>query len=377
MYELIKKEKYCELICGSIILKGQCLNHEQSEVYWFTDSEVSWLCIKYEDIKKLEIEQIPENIEFSIDIWNSEDEHLLNIPYPFNDILFCKNNNNLVITLTSVTEGLEWEKHWSIEPFFDEFINQAKQVNEINVILSDEKYSTGKVNIEKYDSKSKTIEEALRSFLPVIESIVDKTDFELAGLSNLQRVLDIWNSNAENSNEEFWQKVLLEYSWVIAQTFSIPVMLYEDKAYLGGKNIDNKNGNIIDFLYKNQLTQNLALIEIKTPLTPLTGGLYRDIHSISNDLSGSIVQILKYKDICQKNFYNLHYNSNRNYEVFNPKCLLIIGRLQCLNKKERITFELFRNEMSTVDIITFDELFEKISIILNISRGSREQKDIT
>jgi len=156
---------------------------------------------------------------------------------------------------------------------------------------------------------------------------------------------------------------------VISQVFSSPVVLFKDKAYIGGKSISNKGGNVIDFLYKNKLTDNLMLVEIKTPTTKLLSKEYRDnVYSVSTDLSGAINQILNYKDGFQKEYNLLAFKTSATSELFNPKCLLIAGnqKKEIINKNLRKSFELYRSEMKSVEIITFDELFEKVNLIINM-----------
>ena len=118
-----------------------------------------------------------------------------------------------------------------------------------------------------------------------------------------------------------------------------------------------------------RLTDNLILVEIKTPTTKLLSKEYRDnIYSVSTDLSGAINQILNYKDCFQKEYNQLTSNTSPTSELFNPKCLLIVGnqKKEIINKNLRRSFELYRSEMKSVEIITFDELFEKIKFIVNM-----------
>ena len=73
----------------------------------------------------------------------------------------------------------------------------------------------------------------------------------------------------------------------------VPCALYEAQAYVGGKTIDNHNGSALDFLYQNKLTNNVVLVEIKTPVTKLLGRQYRArSYSMSDELSGGIAQVL-------------------------------------------------------------------------------------
>jgi len=193
----------------------------------------------------------------------------------------------------------------------------------------------------------------------------------LIGISRLRNAMDFWEINKNNGEEETWQKEFAVNSWLISQLFSYPVVLLREKAYIGGKSIDNTGGNIADFIYTNQLTRNVAIIEIKTPLTRLMASIYRGnpkkgVYTISAELSGAFIQLLNYKDKLQKDFYSIAEGSGRQYYSFNPKCILIIGSLKSedFNAAQLNSFELFRSTSKDIDIITFDELYAKIKILV-------------
>lgn len=185
----------------------------------------------------------------------------------------------------------------------------------------------------------------------------------------LNNILDTWEANKNNKSEDFWQNLFKHHSWILAQIFSHPMVIFNDKAYVGGKSIDNRGGNIVDFIYKNNLTENSVLIEIKTPVTKLLSNQYRDnVYSVSNDLSGSITQILSYKDELQKNFYSLIKTDHEKLQAYNPKCIVIIG---CLETEkfagiQQRSLEIFRNDLRSIEILTFDELFNKIELLAKI-----------
>ena len=85
-------------------------------------------------------------------------------------------------------------------------------------------------------------------------------------------------------------------------------------------------------------------------------------------MSGAINQILNYKEELQKQFYELAKNNEREFDVFNPKSIIIIGSLEFekLENGKLKSFELFRYSNKDVDIITYDELFDKIEIFLSL-----------
>lgn len=195
----------------------------------------------------------------------------------------------------------------------------------------------------------------------------------LINLNCMANILNRWEANKNNKSENFWQTLFKDNSWVLAQIFAYPMVIFQDKAYVGGKGIDNRGGNIVDFIYKNNLTENSALIEIKTPMTKLLSGQYRDnVYSVSNDLSGSINQILTYKEELQRNYSDLTRNSQHPFQSFNPQCIIIIGCLEIeqFTETQKRSFEIFRNDFKNVDILTFDELFNKIEQLVQLLGGA-------
>lgn len=227
---------------------------------------------------------------------------------------------------------------------------------------------------------SKLIEWLLKS--TDINQVVDKLETLEAGdvqklntaigLSALKNVLEIWQLNKENNNEEFWQQALARNSFIFAQVFAFPVAVIKDKAYVGGKSVSNTGGNIVDFLCANDLTMNTALVEIKTPKTKLLGSQYRgDVFNVSEELTGSIVQIANYKNTLTKSYHSLTDQTEDTFEVFDPLCVVIIGNIssELRNRKQKKSFELFRMGLKDIRVITFDELFAKIEILINILEG--------
>lgn len=125
-------------------------------------------------------------------------------------------------------------------------------------------------------------------------------------------------------------------------------------------------GKEADFLYKNNLTQNVFVIEIKTPLKKIidTRKPYRkpDVFALGKELTGGLVQLLDQKDSLQKEFYSLAKSGE--FKSFNPRGLLVIGKIKDLSKPQLKSFELFRSNLRDVEIITYDELLERTDLIL-------------
>lgn len=151
--------------------------------------------------------------------------------------------------------------------------------------------------------------------------------------------------------------------------------MLKGKAYVGGKGIENTGGNLVDFLLANEFTRNALLIEIKTPVTPLLGPLYRgDIHNVSSDLSGVIQQSSNYKQQLVQNYHALSHSSRRPFHAFNPSVLVILGNCSQLNSPEKVkAFELFRTGLRDTQVITFDELFQKLRVLAELLDGLPEE----
>jgi hypothetical protein len=195
----------------------------------------------------------------------------------------------------------------------------------------------------------------------------------IIGLSNLKKVYESWLNQLDNSDEEYWQQHFSENSFLLSQIFAFPIIILKGKAYVGGKSFDNKGANLLDFLCQNSLTKNTVLIEIKTPTTKLLGSKYRDnIYNVSSDVSGAIIQVSNYKYSLSQDFYSLRSEKLKDIEAFNPQSLVIVGNIEreLLENDQKKSFELFRNELKNVQVISYDELFSKVKILIDLLEGN-------
>jgi len=180
-------------------------------------------------------------------------------------------------------------------------------------------------------------------------------------------------STDTDATEKKWQAFLNTHNWIFSYIFSFPIILFQDEAYVGGKNISNTNGKVTDFLVKNDLTDNVAFIEIKTHKSELMkkGKAYRgnDVYGMSTDLSGAVSQVLNQRDNFQKHFATIKMDSEVSFESFNSKCVVLMGQIKQLNGKQQRPFELVRSNSKDVEIITFDELLGKIENIQKLIEG--------
>ncbi len=210
------------------------------------------------------------------------------------------------------------------------------------------------------DEHLKRIAETLNP--PVKKALLDEA-IEIS----ISDAIDVWKLNQKNSSEEFWQKLFQQCPAVIAQVFPRSMFQFGSKCYVGGKTVKNSGGNLVDFIYASKFTSNVVLVEIKTPETKLLGKAYRGVHTVSEELTGSLIQVLNYRDQLLKEYYRLA-SGEESFAAFNPKCLIISGTIdsQIEGRGQMRSLELFRNSLSGVEIITYDELFQKAQDTLEI-----------
>ncbi len=214
----------------------------------------------------------------------------------------------------------------------------------------------------------------------VLEELEDVNLQSLSASMNaerLRRVRDEFATNLPNNSEGYWQKFFEANAWIISQAFSLPCTLYDSQAYVGGKSLGNKGGNLPDFLYQNKLTKNLAIVEIKKPDTALLGKPYRaGSYSVSEELSGAVNQVLSYRQSLLNEFNALYFNSGAGIEAFSPRCVVVIGNTNQLNDRTKTSsFENFRGSLNGITILTYDELLAKLDDIIAILTLEEDDSD--
>jgi hypothetical protein len=196
----------------------------------------------------------------------------------------------------------------------------------------------------------------------------------LVGLANLRSVIEVWDQNSENGDEEFWQATLAQHAYVLSQLFAYPVVVIKDKAYVGGKRIDNLHGNLVDFLGRIETSGAAVLIEIKTPMTTLLGPEYRkDVFPPSRDLSGAISQVLHYRESLVQNIGSLVEGRSGNViSRADPRCVVIAGcgGRELVDDWRKQSFERYRERLIGVTVVTFDEVFGRIDGLIRLLERS-------
>jgi energy-coupling factor transporter ATP-binding protein EcfA2 len=190
-------------------------------------------------------------------------------------------------------------------------------------------------------------------------------------------------SQLNASDERVWQQFFEKNPWIFGYGLGYIFM-----SNLDGKKLEqvvkgfdlNSFGKRSDGVMKSMgAISNLCFIEIKTHKTELLEKQeYRTgCWSQSKELNGGLAQVRITVDEALRNISgelrlededgNLTGEELYNYK---PKSYLIVGSLKQLraergvNKNKLRSFELFRNNQKDIDIITFDELYERARFIV-------------
>lgn len=197
------------------------------------------------------------------------------------------------------------------------------------------------------------------------------------GIGTIRKTLETWDTHRQQDDEEFWHQYLVTNQYILSQIFAFPITFVGDKAYLGGKEIDNRGGNIVDFIVANRLSKNAVLVEIKTPQTPLLGGEYRPgVYSPSPKLSGAVAQVQNYRQSLIEHYPEIAGKYSEAFDTFYPSCAVIAGDsdAELTSDEKRQSFEQFRNGLRDVSVITFDELFGKLETLVTLMEGTIERE---
>lgn len=181
------------------------------------------------------------------------------------------------------------------------------------------------------------------------------------------------------SEEKVWQYFFKKNFWIFGYGLAYRFQgILMDEAHLSNTDINGRNSVIGDFLLAD--TRFTTFVEIKKPSTALFSQNKNRSNSwkLSSDLISAHSQILEQKasgqvKLEQGQFYDLNGNTIRQ-KTYDAKTILIIGSWselksdsECDRQIKEKTFELFRRDLRNVEIITFDELYERAFFIAHHS----------
>lgn len=181
-------------------------------------------------------------------------------------------------------------------------------------------------------------------------------------------------------SETEWQQFFDQQQWVFGYGLDYRIMRQFDREMtVGSAGTDNRNKPIVDFLMS--FKDYTVLVEIKRPDTRIfkagkggRAGTWEFSPEFTSAVSQTLQQKAEWLAFAQsREHYNKDGTQRLEARTRNAKTVLVIGsRTEFTGvdnpRSEQImrdTFELFRRENRTIDILTFDELLERARFITN------------
>jgi Domain of unknown function (DUF4263) len=215
------------------------------------------------------------------------------------------------------------------------------------------------------------------------------TAFRKRGLqifSDLITESEYWKNYAEanglnkHSEEKVWQYFFEKNQWIFGYGLDYRYQeILQREVHLSDAELDGTNTVIGDYLLGDNFFT--TFVELKKPSTSLFAnkGNRSNSWKLSNDLIESVSQILEHKasGLIQLNSNQYLNGEPLKQKAFDSKVILIIGNWRELDSSKstqekeikKKTFELFRRDSRNIEILTFDELFERACFI---AEGKRE-----
>ncbi|MEU2717959.1 Shedu anti-phage system protein SduA domain-containing protein [Streptomyces sp. NPDC007205] len=186
--------------------------------------------------------------------------------------------------------------------------------------------------------------------------------------------------------EAVWQGLFEENPWIFGYGLNLvacePLNDGKLERITTGANIFTGAGKRSDAVMRSKgFISSLLLCEIKTHMTPLLAGTpYRppDVYQVSKDVVGAVAQVQKTAHkalrLVTGELHKLYEDDGAPTDIeistARPRQVLVIGRLSefadrgSVNPEKITSFEQYRRSIQDVEVITFDELYERACFIV-------------
>lgn len=220
------------------------------------------------------------------------------------------------------------------------------------------------------------------------------TAFRKRGLqifSDLKNNSEYWKTYAEAnglkkySEEKVWQYFFEKNQWIFGYSLDYRYQeILQREVHLSDAELDGSNTVIGDYLLGDNFFT--TFVELKKPSTLLFAnkGNRSNSWKLSNDLIESVSQILEHKASGLIRLGSPQYINGEplTQKAYDSKVILIIGDWKELENSsntlekeiKKKTLELFRRDSRNVEILTFDELFERAKFIVE---GAKQVSVVT
>lgn len=201
--------------------------------------------------------------------------------------------------------------------------------------------------------------------------------------AQLQREIDLVNLDqliahyadalSAKHKEDWWQDFFERNVFALQLLFGGPTIFVDSQVPIGEGDNSLKGKKIADYLMKNAMTNNASLVEIKRPSTkllkkrPYRAGVYGVVSEISEAVTQVLdqaLQLTRHEGPTQDRTGDSSWRSDA------PRCFVVAGRLSELDDEDKKkSFELYREHLSGVRIVAYDEIYEALITLRNFMKA--------
>lgn len=261
------------------------------------------------------------------------------------------------------------ENHWALISFL-------KSLKELDV--PDAYFSLTPSNSEQI--KAALSEKDAETIAQLTRLVIENPTFSLSVADAVQlnlrrsRLQDFQAALGEEEKESWWQDFFEDNQWIFGYGLKYQIIrVVQPQANLGGAIFTGSGARRGDFLGATSGDARFTVVvEIKTPGTPLLQGdepQRNGAWSLTREFTDAVTQAQAYANswaIESQTRSNTLELAKRKLLVVHPKAIVVIGCLTELlsDETKASTFQLFRESLHGIEVLTFDELLERAKFIV-------------
>ncbi|WP_354191606.1 Shedu immune nuclease family protein [Arthrobacter sp. UYCu712] len=187
-------------------------------------------------------------------------------------------------------------------------------------------------------------------------------------LVNLEHLVATYEAALDaQHNENWWQQFFEENIFALQLLFGGPTVFVDAQVPIGEGSNAVKGKKIADYLLKNALTNNAALVEIKKPSTKLMRKKpYREgVYGVQSEIAEAVTQVLDQAlQLTRHEMATKQRTGDTSWTSNVPRCFVVAGlatELDTDDKKK--SFDLYREHLSNVRIVTYDEVLGQLGTL--------------
>lgn len=255
-------------------------------------------------------------------------------------------------------------------------------LSKYSMITSSVPSSQGKF-IEVAESQSEIISflssSSTESLIPALQHIVNDrlSHDDINTILGRRESLAEYEQMLENPDlyrEADWQRFFEKNEWIFGYGLTYKyIKILQREAHVSRTDLNGSNDVITDFLLSD--SRFTKIVELKTPKTALFENRRNraDSWRLSTALTDAVSQILAQKANWEIEGAGQNYTADGDLvteHAYDVECILIIGDHSNIggSQREKVmkakTLELYRRNLRCIEILTYDELFERAKYIV-------------